>query len=76
VPWQKGKDSLVLFTDGIVDMRNPQGNRIGEPAVLELVKRKLKKQPEEIVSSVFDLLEKHSSGTQSPDDLTFVVLRT
>ena len=76
VPWQKGKDSLVLFTDGVVDMRNPQGARIGEPAVLDLVRKKLKKQPEEIVSSVFDLLEKHSSGTQSPDDLTFVVLRT
>lgn len=76
VTWQKGKDLLVLFTDGIVDTRDPAGTRIGEAAVLDLVKANLKKQPAEIVKSVFDLLEEYSGGIASPDDLTMLVLRT
>ena len=35
-----------------------------------------KKQPAEIVNSVFELLEEYSAGTASPDDLTMLVLRT
>jgi sigma-B regulation protein RsbU (phosphoserine phosphatase) len=76
IPWQKGKDTLVLFTDGIVDTRSPGGTRIGEAAVLEVVKKQRKKSPEEIVGSVFDLLGYHSVGASSPDDLTMLVLRS
>lgn len=76
VPWQKGKDLLVLFTDGIVDARNPDGSRIGEAAVLDVIKRNRSKKPEEIVSAVFDLLGEHSGGVAHPDDLTLVVLRS
>jgi sigma-B regulation protein RsbU (phosphoserine phosphatase) len=75
-PWQKGKDLLVLFTDGIVDTRNLAGVRIGEPAVLDEIKRHRAKAPEEIVKSVFDLLEEYSGGSASPDDLTLLILRT
>ena len=76
VVWQKGKDLLVLFTDGIVDTRDPAGTRIGEAAILDLVKKNLRKEPAEIVKSVFDLLEEYSDGIASPDDLTMLVLRT
>jgi sigma-B regulation protein RsbU (phosphoserine phosphatase) len=76
VPWQKGKDSLVLFTDGIVDTRSPAGTRIGEAAILDEVKKRRKKNPDEIVTAVFDLLGYHSVGAASPDDLTMLILRT
>ena len=76
VPWQKGKDLLVLFTDGIVDTRDPAGTRIGESAVLDVVRKNMKKAPAEIVKSVFDRLEQYSGGIASPDDLTMLVLRT
>ena len=76
VPWLKGKDLLVLFTDGIVDARNPDGSRIGEAVVLELITRKRANPPEEIVTAVFDMLSEHSGGVAHPDDLTLVVLRS
>ena len=76
VPWQKGKDLLVLFTDGMVDTRDPEGTRIGESAVLDVVRKNMKKAPAEIVKSVFDRLEQYSGGIASPDDLTMLVLRT
>jgi phosphoserine phosphatase RsbU/P len=76
VPWQKGKDLLVLFTDGIVDARNPDGSRIGEAVVLELITKNRANPPEDIVSAVFDMLSEHSGGVAHPDDLTLVVLRS
>jgi sigma-B regulation protein RsbU (phosphoserine phosphatase) len=75
-PWQKGKDTLVLFTDGIVDTRSPAGTRIGEAAVLDVVKKQRKKSPDDIVTAVFDQLGYHSVGASSPDDLTMLVLRS
>lgn len=76
VPWLKGKNLLVLFTDGIVDARNPDGSRIGETVVLDVIKKNRAKAPETIVSAVFDLLGKHSGGVPHSDDLTLVVLRS
>jgi sigma-B regulation protein RsbU (phosphoserine phosphatase) len=76
VPWQKGKDLLALFTDGIVDTRDPAGNRIGENAVLDVIRKNLKKAPADLVKSIFDRLERYSEGGASPDDLTMLILRT
>jgi serine phosphatase RsbU (regulator of sigma subunit) len=76
VTWQKGKDLLVLFTDGIVDIRNPAGTRIGESAILEVVRKHRTKAPQDIVAKVFDRLGQYSGGGTSPDDLTMLVLRS
>ena len=76
LPWRKEKDLLVLFTDGIVDSRNAAGKRLGEAAVLEVVKRNKSKTPAKIVDAVFKLLREHSGDVPSPDDLTLLVLRS
>jgi sigma-B regulation protein RsbU (phosphoserine phosphatase) len=76
MPWQKGSDMLVLFTDGIVDARNAAGDRLGETAVLDLVTKNRAKAPADIVASVFDMLEKYSGDVSSPDDLTLLILKT
>jgi len=76
ISWQKRDDLLVLFTDGIVDSRNSTGARVGEPAVLDVIRNSRTKSPEEIVEAVFALLNEHSGTTPSPDDLTLVVLRS
>jgi sigma-B regulation protein RsbU (phosphoserine phosphatase) len=76
VAWHKGKDLLVLFTDGVVDTRDPGGTRIGEAAVLDLVSRNMKKPPAEIVRLVFERLEEYGGSVTNPDDLTMLVLRT
>ena len=76
VPWQKGSDILVLFTDGIVDSRNAAGERLGEQVVLEVIIRDRAKSPAEILEAVFDLLHEHSGEIPSPDDLTLLVLKS
>ena len=76
VSWHKGKDLLVLFTDGIVDIRNAAGTRIGEGTVLEIVRKQRTKPPGDVVAKVFDRLRQYSGGGTSPDDLTMLVLRS
>ena len=76
VPWQKGENLLVLFTDGIVDSRNADGTRLGEAAVLDVVRRNRTKAPAKIVDAVFKHLHEYSGDVKSPDDLTLLVLRT
>lgn len=76
VPWVKGKNLLVLFTDGIVDARNGEGARMGENVVLQHIVKNRSKPPEKIVESVFALLKAHSGEMPSPDDLTLLILRT
>jgi len=76
VPWQKGKDLLVLFTDGIVDARNAAGSRLGEPAILDVIVGNREKAPQQIVDAVFERLGAHSGETPSPDDLTLLILRS
>lgn len=76
LPWQKGSDMLVLFTDGIVDSRNAAGDRLGEAAVVDAIVKHRAKSPEKIVSAVFDMLQKYSGEVPSPDDLTLLVLKS
>jgi sigma-B regulation protein RsbU (phosphoserine phosphatase) len=75
-PWEKGKSLLALFTDGIVDVRNAAGIRIGEKAVLDRIVKNRAKPTAKIVESVFELLKSWGGGVASPDDLTLLVLRT
>lgn len=76
MPWRKGEDILVLFTDGIVDSRNAAGDRIGEQPVLDVIVGNRAMSPSAIVDSVFALLSAHSGDAPSPDDLTLLVLRS
>ena len=76
LPWQKGANLLVLFTDGIVDSRNADGARLGEQAVLDVISSNRSKTPAEIVDAVFELLREYSGDAPSPDDLTLLILRS
>ena len=75
-PWKKGEDLLVLFTDGIIDAKSPTGMRLGEAKVLDVVGANRSRLPEEILKSVFDMLDEHTAGVPSDDDLTLLVLRS
>jgi sigma-B regulation protein RsbU (phosphoserine phosphatase) len=74
--WVKGKDLLVLFTDGISDARNASDERLGEERVLELIRENRDNDTKVIVDRVFKMLEVHTRAVPSRDDLTLVVLRS
>jgi sigma-B regulation protein RsbU (phosphoserine phosphatase) len=74
-PWTTG-DMLLLFTDGVSDARNRQGERLGEEQVVELARQHRDETPARIVDRIFALLDQHTGDTRRRDDLTIVLLRS
>jgi len=74
-PWTTG-DMLLLFTDGVSDARDRQGNRLGEEKVVEIARKHREEEPTRIVDRIFGLLDQHTGDTPRRDDLTIVALRS
>jgi sigma-B regulation protein RsbU (phosphoserine phosphatase) len=75
LPWRRGKDLLVLFTDGISDARDGKGAKLGERKVLDAIVAHRSAATAKIVDHVIDLVEQHEAGVERRDDLTLVVVR-
>lgn len=72
--WSPGHDSLLLFSDGISDALNLEGQRLGEERVLETVKAHRRAPSDEVVQQV--LAQVDAFEPVSKDDRTVLVLRT
>jgi len=75
-PWARGRDLLVLFTDGISDARNWADVRLGEEPVLDTVRANRDRPVAEIVERVFAMLAAHTGEVALRDDLTLVIVRS
>jgi sigma-B regulation protein RsbU (phosphoserine phosphatase) len=74
-PWTRD-DLLLVFTDGISDARNRDGDRLGEDRVVELARKHSTDSPARLLERVFELLDSHTGDTRRRDDLTLVALRS
>ena len=74
--WDPAHDLLVLFTDGVSDARNRAGERLGEERALAAIRAKRDATPADILTGVLQVLDEHTEGAPSRDDLTIVLLRT
>ena len=74
-PWTTG-DMLLLFTDGVSDARDAEGNRLGEDKVVETARRHRDEDPGKVLERIFGLLDQHTGDTPRRDDLTIVALRS
>jgi sigma-B regulation protein RsbU (phosphoserine phosphatase) len=69
--WDRGADSLVLCTDGVVDARNDAGDRFGEERLLACVRAARGRGSRAAVDGVFAALEGFAG---EPDDRSVLVL--
>jgi sigma-B regulation protein RsbU (phosphoserine phosphatase) len=74
-PWTTG-DMLLLFTDGVSDARDRQGERLGEEKVVDMARRHRDEEPAQVLDRIFSLLDQHTGDTRRRDDLTIVALRS
>ena len=74
--WDASGDLLLLFTDGVSDARNQDGDRFGEERVLEIARTHHADSSATIVDRVFAALHEFIGSARVPDDLTVVVLRS
>jgi sigma-B regulation protein RsbU (phosphoserine phosphatase) len=75
-PWAVGRDTLLLFTDGVSDARDRRGRRLGEQAALDAAVAARADEPSEVARRVLDVVTAHVGDTPLRDDLTLVVARS
>lgn len=68
-------DVCVLFSDGIIDARNQQGDGFGRERLETIVAANCKESASEILENIFNAVKHHSEGVPNFDDQTVVVLK-
>jgi sigma-B regulation protein RsbU (phosphoserine phosphatase) len=69
-------DLVALFTDGVVETPNAQGEEFGDARLIEVLSRHHDVPLDDVVASVVDAVARWSDGGTPHDDLTLVLART
>jgi len=68
-------DTIVLFSDGIVEALNVEGEEFGEKRIRETIEARAHEPVEAILDQLLRALETFTRGIPQADDLTAVVVR-
>jgi len=68
-------DVLVVFSDGVTDALNPQGEEFGEQRLAEAARKHRGESSAAILEGVNQAIANWAAGTPLPDDLTLLVAR-
>ncbi len=71
----KPGDSLVLYTDGLSEARNPSNTLYGEDRIAQVVQGKKELPPPELIRTCVEDMRLFSSSAPVVDDLTVMVVR-
>ncbi len=69
-----GRDTLVMFTDGVVEAFNADGEEFGEDRLVNVIRAQASGSVAAMIEAIVDAVRQHSGPAQS-DDLTLVVAR-
>ncbi|GEM_PF-6284924 len=70
----EGGNFVLLYTDGLVDVKGKNGERFGTDRLVELIERNWNKDLKEITDVIKDSVMEFSEGVLD-DDLTFLMVR-
>lgn len=68
-------DVFFMYTDGITETLDKDGNEFGEERLLNLIIEYNELNPDEIKSKVFSDMEKFSRGGKKLDDITLIIAK-
>lgn len=68
-------DILVLYTDGITEARDKEGELFGEDRLFNEIKKNHEKTPEEISYSIIESVQRFTKDSDFSDDQTLVVIK-
>jgi serine phosphatase RsbU (regulator of sigma subunit) len=68
-------DTLVLYTDGVVEVMNEQQQEFGMGRMMEILKRSRSMSVEEIIGEVILATQEFAGSESSDDDFTLVIVR-
>ena len=69
------KDTIVAFTDGLVEARNASGEELGEERLIGLVRQTARLTATEAEKSLLSSVREWTGGAEQEDDLTLVVIK-
>jgi len=81
VPYQEGEvafgvgDVLILFTDGVSEAMDVNGEELGEEPIEKSVREHLNDPAGTILSHIVDVVKAHSRNAPQSDDITLVVAK-
>lgn len=67
-------DKLLMYTDGLTEMFNSQGDEFGVCGVQSLAKRHAAATPEGVLDACLEEVRRFASSSRQADDLTLLVL--
>jgi serine phosphatase RsbU (regulator of sigma subunit) len=68
-------DCLVIYSDGVTDMRNPEGKAFGRDQVMNLVRSVRMYDAGRIANSIYNVVQQHRKHAEAFDDFTLLVVR-
>jgi phosphoserine phosphatase RsbU/P len=68
-------DIIVLYTDGVTEARNANGEEFGYERLTEVVQKHRHADAPAILDAIFEDVRKHRDDMHSEDDTTVIVLR-
>lgn len=68
-------DILCLFTDGITEAQDRDGNFYGNERLEEQIRKHFKKSPQDMAFSIIEDVQKFSIGTAYNDDKTVIIIK-
>ena len=71
----KAGDTLVLYTDGVIEAMDENGNEFGEERLCELVANSARKGPKRLTAAIVEAVQEHAGQQPQYDDITVVALR-
>lgn len=73
-PAQPG-DLVVLYSDGIEDQHDRDGQHYGRGRLVRLIERSSKQSPQALADAVFEDLDRFAGGAPTYDDQTLIILK-
>jgi phosphoserine phosphatase RsbU/P len=67
-------DILVVYSDGLTDAENPQGEMFGEERLLRIIRQEAPSGGQAIEQRFLKSIEEFTQGMPQTDDITFVVV--
>jgi serine phosphatase RsbU (regulator of sigma subunit)/pSer/pThr/pTyr-binding forkhead associated (FHA) protein len=68
-------DTLLCFSDGVTDSRDPNGKFFGRDRLLDVARRIRSVPPDDMIEAIGREIETHQRGEGHKDDITTVVLQ-
>ncbi len=69
-------DTLLLYTDGMTDCRNPKGEPFGLERIKKILSGYANLSAQQVCDNLLEMLKNYQSGSKQDDDVTLVAVNT